>query len=586
MNRLNLPVSAWQCDWLERQPDMPNPVDQDLRNGQEGSDWGDSMTEAEPPSTVPALLADVVARRGSHDAIAMLHETVSYDELDRRSARMARAFLAAGAGKGTRIALLAPDGIFWVTAFLAGLRIGALVTCVSTLCSAKELGHIIRHSDVQFLIAARRFLSHDYAEKLEAAFPDLAKGKAGALRIVDAPYLRAVWIDDAAGLGWAGTHEELLALADAPDAPDEALLAAIERQVTPGEDAIIVYTSGSTSLPKAVVHSHWNASRHPPALAKLFLIKPEDRMLPMLPAFWLGGMAMLFQVLSQGATLVYPPSPDLEDVAETIETLKVNRLNGWGDGLARLGKLARERGIDVDAIIGFQPFRDEKGVPIPMEEQSGMLGMSETFAPHSAERLDFRMPPDKPWCCGRPVNGYERRIVDPETGEVLPAGEIGELQLRGAGLMKGFYKKRRSEVFTPDGFYPTGDLCRIDEDDFLYFIARRNDMIKTRAANVSRLEVEAALNALPDVEVAVVAGLPHEEFGQMVAAAVVPAKGTSPTEASLRAALRDEISSYKIPRRIVFVEEAEIPRTPTGKLKLHELGDLIAARIGEEETSE
>jgi acyl-CoA synthetase (AMP-forming)/AMP-acid ligase II len=309
-------------------------------------------------------------------------------------------------------------------------------------------------------------------------------------------------------------------------------------------------------------------------------------MLPVLPAFWLGGMAMLFQVLSQGATLVYPPSPDLEDVIETMKELRVNRINGWGDGLAQLGKLARERGIDVDAIVGFQLFRDAVGEPIPVENQSGMLGMSETFAPHSAERLDYRMPEDKTWCCGRPVNGCERRIVNPETGEEVTTGEIGELQLRGAGLMKGFYKKRRSEVFTSDGFYPTGDLCRIDEDDYLYFIARRNDMIKTRSANVSRLEVEAALNALPDVEVAVVAGLPHKEFGQIVAAAVVPARGTAPDEASLRAALRREISSYKIPRRITFIEVEEIPRTPTGKLKLHELGDLIAARIGEKETNQ
>jgi acyl-CoA synthetase (AMP-forming)/AMP-acid ligase II len=544
------------------------------------------VSEAEPPSTVPALLAEIVGKRGEHDAIAMLHETVSYDELGRRSARMARALLQAGAGKGSRVALLAPDGIFWVTAFLAGLRIGALVTCVSTLCSAKELAHIVRHSDVQFLIAARRFLSHDYGEKLETAFPALKKGKPGALRIEDAPFLRAVWIDDAKGLGWAGTHDELLALADAPDAPDDALLAAIEAQVTPGEDAIIVYTSGSTALPKAVIHSHWNAARHPPELAKLFLIKPDDRMLPMLPAFWLGGMAMLFQVLSQGATLVYPPSPDLEDIAETMVKLGANRINGWGDGLTKIGELARKRGIDVDNIIGFQPFRDKDGVPIPMEEQSGMLGMSESFAPHSAEPLDYRMPPGKRWCCGRPVNGYERRIVDPETGEEVAQGEVGELQLRGAGLMKGFYKKRRCEVFTPDGFYPTGDLCRIDEDDFLYFVARKNDMIKTRSANVSRLEVEAALNALDEVELAVVAGLDHEEFGQIVAAAVLPAKGASPSEDSLRAALKDEISSYKIPRRIVFIEsEAEIPRTPTGKLKLHELGDLIEAKIGEKEVT-
>lgn len=537
------------------------------------------MTTAEPPSTVPAMLVDIVARRGAHDAVAMQHETVSYAELDRRSARMARALVAAGAGKGTRIALLAPDGVFWVSTFLAALRIGALVTVVSTLCSPRELAHILRNSDVQFLISARRFLNHDYGEKLEAAFPPLAHAGAGNIRIEDAPFLRAIWIDDPEGLAWARSHDDLLALADGPDAPDAALLAAMEAQVTPAEDALIVYTSGSTSLPKAVLHSHWNVTRHPPELARLFLIKPEDRMLPMLPAFWLGGMAMLFQVLSQGATLVYPPSPDLEDIIETIKTLDVNRLNGWGDGLARLRTLGPERGIDIDAIVGLGPFRDEQGELIPVENQSGMLGMSETFAPHSAEPLNFRMPADKPFCCGRPVNGYERRIVDPETGAILGPGEVGELQLRGGALMKGFYKRLARDVFTADGFYPTGDLCRIDKDDFLYFVARRNDMIKTRSANVSRLEVEAALNALADVEVAVVAGLPHEDYGQIVAAAVVPAAGVLPTEETLRDALRDELSSYKIPRRIVFIAENEIPRTPTGKLKLHELGDLIAARI-------
>lgn len=536
------------------------------------------MAEAELPSTIPSQLAAVVAARRDHDAVATMGETIGYAELDRRSARMARALLAAGAGKGARIAMLAPDGIFFVTTFLAALRIGALVTVVSTLCTPRELAHILRNSDTQFFISARGFLSHDYGEKLEAAFPALAGNAPGRLRLADAPYLRAVWLEDPQGFGWAEPIDALLALADGPDAPDAELLAAAEAQVFPSDEAVIVYTSGSTSLPKAVIHTQWNVARHPPELAKLFLIKPDDRMLPMLPAFWLGGMAMLFQVLSQGATLVYPPSPAMDDLIQTIKQLRVNRINGWGDGLARLGKLAPAHGIDPKAIIGFQPFRDAAGEPIPMENQSGMLGMSETFAPHSAEPLDFRMPADKPWCCGRPVNGYERRIVDPETGREVPTGEVGELQLRGGALMKGFYKRLPSEVFTPDGFYPTGDLCRIDADDFLYFVARRNDMIKTRAANVSRLEVEAALKELPEVENAVVTGLADPEFGQVVAAAIVPAGGTAPDAEAIRAALRDAISSYKIPRRIVFIEEGDIPRTATGKIKLHELAQLIESR--------
>lgn len=538
------------------------------------------MPQAEPPATIPAMLRHIIATRGDHDAVATVAETISYAELDRRSADMARALLAAGAGKGARIALLAPDGIFWITTFLAALRIGALATLVSTLSTPRELAYILRHSDIQFLIGTRRFLAHDYGDTLASAFPALAGQKPGKLRAEGAPYLRAIWIDDATGLEWAEGVDALLALADAPDAPDANLLAALEAQVTPGEDAVIVYTSGSTSLPKAVVHTHWNVTRHPPALARLFLIRPEDRMLPMLPAFWLGGLAMAMQVLSQGATLVYPSSPDLEIVLETLQKCRANRVNGWGDGLARLREMAKSRGVDVDAIVGLGLFRDEAGELIPPPLQSNMLGMSETFAPHSAEPLNARLPEGKPGASGRTVNHYERRVVDPETGGEVPPGDVGELQLRGGALMSGFYKKPRSDVFTPDGFYPTGDLVRIDADGFLFFVARRGDMIKTRAANVSRLEVEAAMNALPDVAQAVVAGLDDEEFGQLVAAAVVPAAGTAPTEEALRAKLREVLSSFKVPRRIVFITQDDIPRTATGKLKLHELAQMIVQRIG------
>lgn len=533
----------------------------------------------EPPSTLPALFAERAARRADHIAIITRDESITYAELDRRSARMARALLAIGAGKGARIGLLAPDGILWLTTLLAGARIGALLTMISTLCAPRELAHILRNSDTQILIAARRFLRHDYAATLEAALPRLAEGRAGALRLRPAPYLRSVWLDDPAGCGWAGAIEDLLACADAPGAPDAALLAEIEKEVVPGDDAAIIYTSGSTSLPKAVIHRQWTLARHPPELAKHFLLKPDDRMMPLLPLFWVGGLAMALEVVSVGGTLVYPPSPRIEDVLDMIERFDVNRLNSWGPLLLPLRQAAIERGIDVDAIIGLGEFRDEKGEIIPPPLQVNMLGMSESFCPHSAERLDLRMPEEKAGSSGRAVNGYERRVVDPETRQEVPIGEVGELELRGPALTTGFYKKGRDEVFTKDGFYPTGDLVRIDADGWLYFVARRVDMIKTKAANVSRLEVETALRALPEVDLAIVAGLPDPDYGVIVAAAVVPAPGARPTEEGLKAALRDALSSFKIPRRIAFIGHDDVPVTATGKIKLFEAAELIASRL-------
>jgi acyl-CoA synthetase (AMP-forming)/AMP-acid ligase II len=529
-----------------------------------------------PPSTLPALLAQVVAARPAHPAIVMQSGELTYAELERRSAQLARALLASGAGKGTRIALLAPDGMFWVTSFLASLRIGALLSVVSTLSTPVELAHILRRSDVQILLGARQFLRHDYGKTLLAALPGLAQASAGALRLAAAPCLRSIWLDNADGLRWADSIGQLMALADTPQAPDAALLAAVEQEVAATDDAVIVYTSGSTSLPKAVVHTQRTLATHPPEVAKLFLLNRGDRMMPLLPAFWLGGMVMMLEVLSVGATLVYPDSPEVDVVLDTLQRCRVNRVNSWGDMLVTLREAAVARGIDVDAIVGLGPFRDAAGELIPPELQSNMLGMSETFAVHSAEPLNVRLPESKAGASGRTVNGYERRIVDPDTGVEVEPGEVGELQLRGGALMSGFYKVPREDVFTSDGFYPTGDLVRVDADGYLYFIARRGDMIKTRAANVSRLEVEAALRALPEVANAVVTGLADPALGERVVAAVVLNTGVTATEASLQAALRNTLSSYKVPKDIVFIEEADIPRTSTGKVKLFEVANVIA----------
>jgi acyl-CoA synthetase (AMP-forming)/AMP-acid ligase II len=205
--------------------------------------------------------------------------------------------------------------------------------------------------------------------------------------------------------------------------------------------------------------------------------------------------------------------------------------------------------------------------------------MSESFSAHSGEPLDRRLPADKEGSSGRAINGIERRVVDPETGEEMAPGEVGELQLRGGGLMTGFYKVHHDEVFTPDGFYPTKDLVRIDADGYLWFIGRTGDMIKTSSANVSRLEVEAALNALPEVALSLVAGLPDPDVGERVVAAVVPAPGAEPTEDGLRVALRARLSGFKIPRRIVLITHDDVPQTATGKVRLFDLATMIEARL-------
>lgn len=535
------------------------------------------MNDTAPASTFPRLFAQIVSAHPEHEALNHSGQTLTYRELDEGTSRMARALLAIGAGKGTRVAILAPDSVLQLTAFYAGLRIGALVTPISTLATPSELAHILRTSDAQILIGARRFLTRDYGEILQAALPGVTDMKPGALCLLTAPHLRSVWLDDSAALPWARSVADLLSRADGPGAPDAALLAAVEDEVVPGDDAFVVFTSGSTAAPKAVVHGQWAVARQPPVLAGYFDVRSADRTLSLLPSFWMGGISAALQVLSVGGTLVYSESPDVDVVLDTIVSHRVTNIVVW-HMLAKLQARAAVRGVSLNGIkITTGPTFDEHGEPIPRHLQPRMLGMSESFAPHSAEPVDTRLPEGKAGAAGRAVNGIERRVVDPQTGAVLGAGEVGELHLRGGALMTGLYKVAREEVFTADGFFPTQDLVRIDADGYAFFVGRTSDMIKTNSANVSRLEVEAALNALPEVDLAVVAGLPHPELGEMVAAAVVVATGCAPTEAEIRAALRETLSSFKVPRRIVFVSHEDIPRTPTGKVRLFELTEMFAA---------
>lgn len=544
------------------------------------------MAASDASATFPELLASTVRARPDHPALVVAGETLTYRELDRRSARLARALLASGAGKGTRIALLAPDGALWITTFYAALRIGALVTPLTTLGTPAELAHIIRTSDAQFLIGARRFLRRDYAETLTSALPGLAAASAGSLRLSEAPYLRSVWLDDADALGWAHSVEDLLSRSDGPGAPDDALLDAVEREVSPSDDALVVYTSGSTATPKAVVHRQSTVARQPGVLAEYFRITPEDRTMPLLPAFWMGGIAYALAVLATGGTLVYPPGPRIEDVLDTIDAQGVTCVIVW-HMLAALRAAAAERGLDISSIRGLgAPPVDADGERIPTRLRGNPLGMSETFSIHSAVPVDRRLPEGKVGAAGRAVNGIERRVVDPDTGDAVAPGEVGELHVRGGALMSGFYKVPREQVFTPDGFYPTGDLVRIDGDGDAFFVGRTGDMIKTNSANVSRLEVEAALNALPDVELSLVAGLPDDTLGELVAAAVVPAPGEQPTEAGIRGALGEVLSSFKIPRRIVFITHDDVPRTTTGKVRLFELRTLIESHLHDRTTGD
>jgi acyl-coenzyme A synthetase/AMP-(fatty) acid ligase len=151
--------------------------------------------------------------------------------------------------------------------------------------------------------------------------------------------------------------------------------------------------------------------------------------------------------------------------------------------------------------------------------------------------------------------------------------------------MRGYYKREPADVFTPDGFFPTGDQVRIEADGYMYFEGRNGDMLKAKGANVSRLEVEDALRKVPGVANAVVCGLPDPEVGLILAAAVTVQPGHQLTEATIRTALRDLIAPYKIPAHVLTIDSQELLWTASGKIRLYDMGKLIARRLGRDSQS-
>jgi acyl-coenzyme A synthetase/AMP-(fatty) acid ligase len=209
------------------------------------------------------------------------------------------------------------------------------------------------------------------------------------------------------------------------------------------------------------------------------------------------------------------------------------------------------------------------------------LGMTETFGPYSWG--DELRVPGYPLCAplDHIAERFEVRVWDEDRRQEVPEGGIGEIQVRGYGLSPGLHKIERAGYFEPDGFYKTGDMGLVEEARIL-FVGRNGDMIKTASANVSPAEVEMELQQLEGVHSAYVVGLPDKERGQLVVAAVVPRDGVELDFLAIEQQLRQQLSSYKVPRAYVAITRDEVPMLHSNKVARRQVERLMAERLGRE----
>jgi acyl-CoA synthetase (AMP-forming)/AMP-acid ligase II len=516
-------------------------------------------------------------------ALAVLaDDRLTYAAAEARSAQIAKGLLAAGAGKGTRVGLLAGNGPEWIAGWLGITRIGGLAILLNTYSKAGELGWVLHHADVQVLLTVDSHLGHDYLDRLEQAIPGLAEQMHERIFVDSHPYLRTVWTWGDRRRPWAAPVTQLEA---GGRVITDALLRECEREVTPADPMVVVYSSGSTSDPKGAIHSHGAAVRHAHNLWQMRDLIEDDVLYSPMPLFWVGGFSFtLIAAMHAGATLVFQEQFEPATTLELIERERVTQVLGWPHMAKALVDHPSFGDRDLSSIRGgsyaaLLPQDQQADADVP---KANSLGMTETLGPHTFDSKDNPLPPDKEGSFGLSVPGVEHKIVDPVTLEDLPVGEAGELWLRGYSLMLGLHKKERAETFTPDGWYRTGDGGYFDEDGHFYFTGRMGDLIKSAGMNITPRDVELVLEAMPEVVMAFVAGIPAGERGEDVAAAIALRPGDTLDVEEVRKRVKEEIASYKVPRHVaVFADQTELPWLDSGKIDRRRLTAILVERFRE-----
>lgn len=490
---------------------------------------------AAEPDTVAHTLRRQAEARGSHPLLVCDADRLTYADAERRSAELARGLVAIGAGKGTHVGLLHPNGSDFVVGMLAAARIGAVVVPFTTFATAQELLNQLTHSDVAILLAASSYRGNDFGERV-AEIRD------------SAPLLRHVLID---------SHPKRSA--------DETLLAALEADVDGSDPLAIVYTSGSTGAPKGVVHTHAALLGHQRNLNAVRGLTAEDKLFCNSPFFWIGGFAFgLLATLVAGSTLVCSNTTDAAMTLDLLESETPTMTNGFTAGIAHLARHPSLDGRDLSSIRrgNLYPIMAPRARPADPELRHNMLGLTEAGSVVLLSGDESDQPEQRRGSFGKPAPGFETKL-----------DEHGELCIRGPYVMQRYYKRSREECFDADGWFHTGDLVRTDADGYHYFIGRRGSMIKSAGANVAPAEVEKALARFTGGGTAYVFGIPDPDRGQAVVAVI--ATDAAVDESSLRNELKRELSAYKIPKRIVAVPPARIPMLSSGKVDMKRLAEVF-----------
>jgi long-chain acyl-CoA synthetase len=491
-------------------------------------------------TNLASILDRSVAEQPDRTAIRLDAMSISYHQLGDAARRLASLLTSAGVGPGDRVGLMMPNIPAFPVAFYGALTAGAVVVPMNPLLKGREVAYYLGDSGARLLFAWREFAG------------EAAKGAADAGAEV-------IGVDDVDLSSALAGRSAAVTPADADDA----------------DDAVILYTSGTTGQPKGAQLTHGGLARNARLTAETLLQNhPDDVMMGCLPLFHVFGLTCgLNATIMAGGTLTLLPRFDAGKALDVIARDRVTIFEGVPTMYA--GMLHHPAAGSADTSSLRVCVSGGAAMPVEIlrgfEQKFGCMilegyGLSETSPVASFNHPDR---PRKPGSIGTPVEGVEMRLVS-DAGGPVPPGEVGEICIRGHNLMKGYWGKQEATAEAiPDGWFRTGDLARIDEEGYYYIVDRKKEMIIRGGYNVYPREVEEALHEHPAVAEVAVIGMPHAELGEEVGAAVALKPGAEATPAELQQFVKARVAAYKYPRRLWIVDS--LPKGPTGKILRREV---------------
>ena len=533
--------------------------------------------------TIGENLRRVAARFGDREAMVDVPSgrRWTYRQLDADTDTLARGLLAAGIGTGERVGIWSPNCPEWVLLQYATAKMGAILVNINPAYRTHELAYVLRQAGIKLLVSAESFKTSDY------------RAMVGEVR-GDLPGLEDVIFISTAG--WDKLLAAGVAAADAAAAGDEPdALAAREATLAFDDPINIQYTSGTTGFPKGATLSHHNILNNGFFIGEYCRYTEADRVAIPVPFYHCFGMVLgNLACTTHGAAIVIP-APGFEPAA-TLRAVQQERCTSlYGVPTMFIAELALPDFASYDlsslrtGIMAGSPCPVEvmKRVvsEMHMEEVTIAYGMTETSPVSAQTRADEELE-RRVSTVGRVHPHVEVKVIDPETGRVLPRGTPGEMCTRGYSVMLGYWDdpERTAEVIDAARWMHTGDLAVMDDAGYLNIVGRIKDLVIRGGENIYPREVEEFLYGHPQIEDVQVIGVPDEKYGEELCAWIRVRGGAELTAEDIRAYCTGKIAHYKIPRYVRLT--TEFPMTVTGKIQKYKMRETSISELGLQAASE